>query len=82
MLSDPEKRRIYDQVGANWQQRSGAEPFNWSGWFGEDDVEPRPRRQRPRAHRRSWRNASATQRARQLRSGVFFRLLSATIRRW
>jgi curved DNA-binding protein len=49
VLSDPEKRRIYDQVGANWQQRrSGTEPFNWSGWFGEENNEPPPaRKNRP-----------------------------------
>lgn len=37
VLSDPEKRRKYDQLGANWQQwqRTGGDPrgFDWSQWF-------------------------------------------------
>lgn len=37
VLSDPEKRRKYDQLGANWQQwqRMGgdASGFDWSQWF-------------------------------------------------
>ncbi|MCS6846006.1 MAG: DnaJ domain-containing protein [Caldilineales bacterium] len=37
VLSDPEKRRKYDQLGANWQayQRTGADPsgFDWSQWM-------------------------------------------------
>ncbi len=37
VLSDPEKRRKYDQLGANWQQwqRMGGDPgsFDWSQWF-------------------------------------------------
>jgi curved DNA-binding protein len=36
VLSDPEKRKKYDQFGANWQQfeRSGGKPedFNWNQW--------------------------------------------------
>ena len=36
VLSDPEKRKKYDQIGANWQQfeQSGGRPedFNWSQW--------------------------------------------------
>ena len=36
VLSDPEKRRKYDQLGANWQQwqRMGGDPrgFDWSQW--------------------------------------------------
>jgi curved DNA-binding protein len=36
VLSDPEKRKKYDQFGANWQQfeQSGGRPedFNWSQW--------------------------------------------------
>jgi curved DNA-binding protein len=36
VLSDPEKRRMYDQLGADWQswQRSGGRPedFDWSRW--------------------------------------------------
>jgi len=37
VLSDPEKRRKYDQLGASWQQwqRMGGDPrgFDWSQWF-------------------------------------------------
>jgi curved DNA-binding protein len=37
VLSDPEKRSKYDQLGANWQQwqRKGRDPgnFDWSQWF-------------------------------------------------
>jgi curved DNA-binding protein len=37
VLSDPEKRRKYDELGANWQQwqRMGRDPrgFDWSQWF-------------------------------------------------
>jgi curved DNA-binding protein len=36
VLSDPQKRKKYDQLGANWQQfeQSGGRPedFNWSQW--------------------------------------------------
>jgi curved DNA-binding protein len=36
VLSDPEKRKKYDQFGANWQQfkQSGGRPedFNWGQW--------------------------------------------------
>src|SRR5690606_30310614 len=47
VLSDVEKRRVYDQYGASWkQQTSSASNFNWSGWFGDGRDEP-PRRQRP-----------------------------------
>jgi len=38
VLSDPEKRRKYDELGANWQQwqRMGGDPrgFDWSQWYG------------------------------------------------
>lgn len=38
VLSDPEKRRKYDQLGASWQQYQtmGGDPsgFDWSQWFG------------------------------------------------
>jgi curved DNA-binding protein len=38
VLSDPEKRTKYDQLGANWQQwqRMGRDPgsFDWSQWYG------------------------------------------------
>jgi curved DNA-binding protein len=46
VLSDPEKRRVYDQFGADWKQ-SAQTPnnFNWSGWFGDGINEP-PRRRR------------------------------------
>jgi curved DNA-binding protein len=37
VLSDPDKRAKYDQLGANWQQwqRRGGDPnnFDWSQWF-------------------------------------------------
>lgn len=37
VLSDPEKRRKYDQLGSSWQQwqRTGRDPggFDWSQWF-------------------------------------------------
>jgi curved DNA-binding protein len=37
VLSDPDKRTKYDQLGANWQQwqRRGGDPnnFDWSQWF-------------------------------------------------
>jgi curved DNA-binding protein len=37
VLSDPDKRTKYDQLGANWQQwqRMGRDPgnFDWSQWF-------------------------------------------------
>ncbi|MBN1815064.1 MAG: DnaJ domain-containing protein [Anaerolineae bacterium] len=37
VLSDPDKRTKYDQLGANWQQwqRGGGDPnnFDWSQWF-------------------------------------------------
>ncbi|MBM4464824.1 MAG: J domain-containing protein [Chloroflexi bacterium] len=37
VLSDPEKRRKYDQLGSSWQQwqRMGRDPrgFDWSQWF-------------------------------------------------
>jgi len=40
VLSDPEKRRKYDQLGASWQQwqRMGGNPrdFDWSQWFSRE----------------------------------------------
>jgi curved DNA-binding protein len=37
VLSDPEKRKKYDQLGSSWQQwqRTGRDPsgFDWSQWF-------------------------------------------------
>ncbi|HIC94464.1 MAG TPA: J domain-containing protein [Anaerolineae bacterium] len=40
VLSDPEKRRKYDQLGASWQQwqRMGGDPrdFDWSQWFSRE----------------------------------------------
>lgn len=36
VLSDPEKRARYDQLGASyqsWQQTGGAGNFNWNDWF-------------------------------------------------
>lgn len=39
VLSDPEKRKKYDQLGASWRQwqRTGAEPggFDWSQWYAQ-----------------------------------------------
>lgn len=37
VLSDPEKRARYDQLGSSysqWQQRGAPGDFNWSDWFG------------------------------------------------
>jgi curved DNA-binding protein len=38
-LSDPEKRKKYDQLGSSWRQwqRQGAEPggFDWSQWYAQ-----------------------------------------------
>ncbi len=38
VLSDPEKRKMYDQHGGNWSQwqQQGGQPGNWSEWFGGD----------------------------------------------
>lgn len=40
VLSDPEKRRKYDQLGSSWQQwqRMGRDPsgFDWSQWFSRE----------------------------------------------
>lgn len=39
VLSDPEKRRKYDQLGANWArfQQAGGDPnaFDWTQWFAQ-----------------------------------------------
>ena len=39
VLSDPEKRKKYDQLGASWQQwqRAGGEPggFDWGQWYAQ-----------------------------------------------
>lgn len=49
VLSDAERRRVYDQFGANWKQAAQTpNNFNWSGWFG-DGVNESPRRRRTRA---------------------------------
>ncbi|NPV08060.1 MAG: J domain-containing protein [Anaerolineae bacterium] len=44
VLSDPEKRRKYDQLGSSWEQwqRSGANAggFDWSQWFGGAQAGP------------------------------------------
>jgi curved DNA-binding protein len=37
VLSDPEKRKRYDQLGANWQQTGGPPPGYEFGGFGSDD---------------------------------------------
>jgi curved DNA-binding protein len=41
VLSDPEKRRKYDELGAQWQhyQRTGGKPqdFNWGEWQTDSD---------------------------------------------
>jgi curved DNA-binding protein len=47
VLSDAEKRRVYDQFGADWKQAQTPNQFNWSGWFGDGVNEP-PRRRRAR----------------------------------
>jgi len=43
VLSDPEKRRKYDQLGSSWQQwqHKGRDPrgFDWSQWFNQ--AQPR-----------------------------------------
>ena len=48
VLSDPEKRGKYDQLGSNWQQwqRMGRDPsgFDWSQWFS--GAQPRGGRTR------------------------------------
>lgn len=40
VLSDPEKRKKYDQLGANWSryQQAGGDPegFDWSQWFSTE----------------------------------------------
>lgn len=40
VLKDPEKRKLYDQVGSNWKQyqRAGgrAENYDWSQWAGQN----------------------------------------------
>ncbi len=42
VLSDPEKRRKYDNLGTSWfnfQQQGGrADQFNWSDWFAYEPV--------------------------------------------
>lgn len=44
VLSDAEKRRKYDQLGATWQQfqQMGGDPrnFDWSQWFGATGANP------------------------------------------
>ena len=39
VLSDPDKRKKYDQLGSSWRQhqRAGAEPggFDWSQWYAQ-----------------------------------------------
>ncbi len=44
VLSDPEKRRKYDQLGADWQhfERSGGQPgdFDWSRWATTGTGQP------------------------------------------
>ena len=43
VLSDPEKRRKYDQFGSQWQQyeRAGGQPddFNWGQWQAQPDAQ-------------------------------------------
>ncbi len=43
VLSDPEKRRKYDQFGSQWQQyeRTGGQPddFNWGQWQAQPDAQ-------------------------------------------
>ncbi len=48
VLSDPEKRRKYDNLGTSWfnfQQQGGrADQFNWSDWFAYEPVGTRKAR--------------------------------------
>ena len=43
VLSDPEKRRKYDQFGSQWQQyeRAGGQPedFNWNQWQAQPGAQ-------------------------------------------
>lgn len=44
VLSDPEKRRKYDELGQNWnshQQRGGNDNFDWSQWSGNQSRQGR-----------------------------------------
>lgn len=47
VLSDPEKRKKYDELGASWQQwqRMGGDPrgFDWSQWFAGGQAGGGPR---------------------------------------
>lgn len=47
VLSDPEKRKKYDELGASWQQwqRMGGDPrgFDWSQWFAGGQPGSGPR---------------------------------------
>lgn len=47
VLSDPEKRKKYDELGASWQQwqRMGGDPrgFDWSQWFAGGQPRSGPR---------------------------------------
>ena len=44
VLSDPKKRKLYDQVGKDWKQwqQSGGRPedFDWSKWFSQQQGQP------------------------------------------
>ncbi len=43
VLSDPEKRSRYDQLGASyqsWQQSGGSGNFNWNDWFSGAGANP------------------------------------------
>jgi curved DNA-binding protein len=42
VLSDPEKRRFYDQLGGLQQQLDQASGFNRSGWMGQGSSDGRP----------------------------------------
>ena len=48
VLSDPERRRKYDQLGASYQQyqRTGGDPrgFDWSQWMAGSAAAGRARR--------------------------------------
>lgn len=50
ILSDPEKRRIYDQYGGDWsqwqqwQQQAGQGGNVWGEWFGSAGVPPQTRK--------------------------------------
>ena len=62
VLADVEKRRIYDQVGADRKQRRGTgEAFNWSSWFSEENDDPPPPRSKPNVSTEEFNSPNAGQ---------------------